>query len=76
MLWPTDDELEEMLENLFDEPTQEREVTVPDISPQEAMEANKTRDTCIVCGKPTIKRALLSSTVNTCQCVENMLKGD
>jgi len=74
-LWPTDDDLEE-LDNLFDEVTKEIEVTVPDISWREAYEANKTRDTCILCGQKTRITSLLSTNINTCPCVDELAKKD
>ena len=72
-LWPTDDELD--LEDLFGEPTIEREITVPNIDPKDAINANKTRDTCIVCGQPTRDKPLFTSVIKYCPCVDKLLKG-
>jgi len=71
--WPTDEELEdEELSLLFGETTQETEVVVPKMPWRDALEANKTRDTCILCGKPTRDTAVLSSVVKTCVCVDDL----
>lgn len=76
--WPTilDPDLDEELELLFEEITRETEITVPGISQQDAYEANKTRDTCIVCGKKTKQSAVFFSVIQYCPCVEKLAKLD
>lgn len=41
---------------------------------QDALEKNKTRDTCILCGKDTIDKPLFSSVIKYCSCVEEHSK--
>lgn len=71
----TDDELEEF-DLLFNEPTKESETTVENIDWREAYQLNKTRETCILCGKPTINKTLFSSVIKFCECVDKLSKKD
>jgi len=41
---------------------------------KEAVELNKTRDKCILCGNPTIEIQLLVSKIRYCKCVEDKMK--
>jgi hypothetical protein len=38
----------------------------------EAYEANKVRETCIVCGKKNVEMSVLTGVVNYCSCVNNL----
>lgn len=71
----TDEELED-LDSMFDEITKETKVAVPDIDWGDAYEANKTRETCIVCGKDTVDKPLLYSAIKFCPCVDELAKKD
>lgn len=39
---------------------------------EQAYEANKTTDSCVVCGSPTEKKSLCLTVVNYCSCVEKL----
>ena len=73
-LWLSDDDLDLEFDNLFNETTSETEVTVSNIPWRDAYEANKTRSTCIVCGKKTKSTAVLASVVQTCTCVDELAR--
>lgn len=70
----TDDEMEDLEKFFDDEDTKETEVIVKDIDWKGAYEANKKRNTCIVCGKDTIIKQLFSSSIRYCSCVEELAK--
>ena len=74
-MWPSDDDLD-ILDEWLEEETGEREVTIPSMPWKDAYEANKTRETCILCGKKTIETPLFSSVVKTCACVNDLAKKD
>lgn len=47
-----------------------RENAKPEIHWREALELNKERSECILCGGPTHNRALLGTVLKYCACVE------
>jgi hypothetical protein len=67
-----DDELIYSPYSNWDEEPHEEKYVVKDW--REAYELNKTRDTCIVCGKPTRKVALLYSEIMVCDCINSLAK--
>ena len=69
----TDDELDDF-DEMFNEATKETEVPVKGIDWKEAYGLNKTRKTCILCGKSTVEKALLSSVIRFCKCVDELAK--
>lgn len=71
--WYDEDELED-LEDILDRDTKETEVTVENIHWKDAYEANKTRDTCIICGNDTVNKTIFSSTIKYCPCVDELAK--
>jgi len=71
-----DDELGGLLQGMFDEVTVEKEITIPAMHWRDAYEANKTRDTCILCGARTVIRPLFSSSIKACKCVDELAKKD
>lgn len=40
---------------------------------KQAYEVNKFRDTCVLCGQPTVEKAVMVSTINYCPCVEDKI---
>jgi len=41
---------------------------------RDALKKNKTRDTCILCGKKTVKTPLFTGSVKSCPCVDELKK--
>jgi hypothetical protein len=80
-LWPTDDELDE-LDELDDEDGVSKQVSQglglarPGIHWREAYETNKTRETCIICGKTLIEKPVFSTIIKTCSCVDILAEKD
>ena len=64
MFWP------EVLDDEFLGLLDEENDTSPQIDLKEAYELNKTRDICILCGKPTKEKLLLTTKIKYCSCVE------
>jgi len=75
-LFPTDDDLDD-LEAMFDEITAELELdkNTANMPWRDAYEQNKTRDNCILCGNETQDKAILSSVVKFCPCIDKLAKG-
>lgn len=57
-----------------EEDTAEKEITIPSMPWRDAVKANKTRDTCILCGAKTRKVDLLNSSIKACSCVDALAK--
>ena len=59
--------------NLDDELFETNDNNRPGIDCKDAIEQNKTRDNCILCGKPTINKELSLSVIKYCLCVEEKI---
>lgn len=71
---PTRQELEDAIDVGPGEVTEEHVETPPQYTMMQAYEANKKRNTCVACGKPTVLNRMLTPAFKYCPCVEHLPK--